>query len=259
MLMVNQLVGFQAVAADVFSAAALSLNAWWDPSDLTTLWQDTGRTTAVTADGQTVWCIDDKTGNGRHLKLVSSGPVYKTSGGLHWLEFNGSSQYLETTQGMDAFVSGSASECFAAFRMTSPETDSSGFDNDACFADSSGYSTYGYGRSSGLIGVAAYNTSFGTVSQTSSYTSGTDVVLSCGWDASNMRLSKDNSADSTVSFTPQSGAYSNSGVKLRLGRDNNTRYAQLRFYGGAFKSTTLTAGERTAFCTWLGAKQGRSI
>ncbi len=258
MLMVNQLVGFQAVAADDFSAAALSLNAWWDPSDLTTLWQDTGRTTAVTADGQTVGCMDDKTGNGRHLKFVISTPVYKTSGGLHWLEFNGSSQYLETTQGMDAFVSASAAECVAAFRITSPETDSSGLDNDACFADHSGYSTYGYARSSGLIGVAVYNPSFSVVSRTAAYSSATDVVISCGWDASNMRLSKDNAADSTISFTPHENSY-NAAVKLRLGRDNNTRYAQLRFYGGAFKSTTMTAGDRTAFCTWLGAKQGRSI
>lgn len=40
---------------------------WYDPSDLTTLWQDSARTTPVTASGQPVGCMDDKSGNGRHL------------------------------------------------------------------------------------------------------------------------------------------------------------------------------------------------
>jgi hypothetical protein len=65
--------------------------AWYDPSDLTTLWQDTSATTPVTSDGQSVARIDDKSGNGRHLiqATASSRPTYKTSGGLHWLDFDG--------------------------------------------------------------------------------------------------------------------------------------------------------------------------
>lgn len=37
---------------------------WYDPSDMSTLWQDSARTTAVTAVEQPVGCIDDKSGNG---------------------------------------------------------------------------------------------------------------------------------------------------------------------------------------------------
>lgn len=77
--------------------------AWYDPSDLSTLWQDSARTTPVTADGQPVGCIDDKSGNGNHLKQATAGarPLYKTDGVLHWLLFDGSASFMETSASVD--------------------------------------------------------------------------------------------------------------------------------------------------------------
>jgi hypothetical protein len=78
--------------------AASKVGAWYDPSDLTTLWQDSGRTTPVTADGDPVGCIDDKSGNGAHWVQASSTlrPVYRTAGGLHWLETDGVDDLMST-------------------------------------------------------------------------------------------------------------------------------------------------------------------
>jgi hypothetical protein len=62
---------------------------YWDPSDINTLWKDTAGTTPVTADGDLVARIDDKSGNGNHLtEIVDWRPVYKTSGGLRWLQMD---------------------------------------------------------------------------------------------------------------------------------------------------------------------------
>lgn len=78
-----------------FSPADLFANgedgAWYDPSDLSTLWQDTAGTSAVTTAGQSVARIDDKSGNGRHLTQATAAdrPTYQSSGGLHWLDFDG--------------------------------------------------------------------------------------------------------------------------------------------------------------------------
>jgi hypothetical protein len=74
-----------------FSPLSLSPYSWFDPSDLSTLWQDTAGTTPVTADGQSVARIDDKSGNGRHMiqGTAAARPLYKTAGGLHWLLFDG--------------------------------------------------------------------------------------------------------------------------------------------------------------------------
>lgn len=62
--------------------------ALYDFSDLTTLFQTTDTSTPVTADGQSIGRVNDKSGNGNHLTQASSGsrPAYKTAGGLHWLD-----------------------------------------------------------------------------------------------------------------------------------------------------------------------------
>jgi hypothetical protein len=64
--------------------------AWYDPSDLTTLFQDSAGTTPVTASGQPVGMMRDKSGNGRHLTQATAAarPTYRTTGYPH-LEFDG--------------------------------------------------------------------------------------------------------------------------------------------------------------------------
>ena len=78
------------------------LGAWFDPSDLSTLFQDAAGTIPVTADGDPVGLMLDKSGNGYHASQSVSGsrPVYRTDGTLHWLEFDGVSSFLFR----DAFV-----------------------------------------------------------------------------------------------------------------------------------------------------------
>lgn len=85
-----------------FSPTSLFSNGeegvWYDPSDLSTLWQDTAGTTAVTAAGQLVARIDDKSGNGHHATqgTESKRPVLRESGGLYYLEFDGAEDALQT-------------------------------------------------------------------------------------------------------------------------------------------------------------------
>lgn len=64
---------------------------WYDPSDLTTLFQDRAGTTPVTAAGQSVGMILDKSGSGNHAVAIND-PArgkYQTAGGLHRIAFDG--------------------------------------------------------------------------------------------------------------------------------------------------------------------------
>jgi hypothetical protein len=72
--------------------------AWYDFSDLSTMFQDSAGTIPVTADGDPVGKILDNSGNGNHATQSTSSarPLYKTSGGLHWLEFDGVDDALVT-------------------------------------------------------------------------------------------------------------------------------------------------------------------
>lgn len=68
--------GASSSPASLFAAA--EPGAWYDPSDLTTLFQDSAGTTPVTAVGQTVGRILDKSGRGNHATQATSTqrPIY---------------------------------------------------------------------------------------------------------------------------------------------------------------------------------------
>lgn len=70
--------------------------AWYDPSDTTTLFQDTAGTIPVTAAGQAVAAMHDKSGLGRHLTqpILAKRPTYQTDGTLHWIDFDGVDDFL---------------------------------------------------------------------------------------------------------------------------------------------------------------------
>jgi hypothetical protein len=79
--------------------AAGEQGVWYDFSDLSTMFQDRAGATPVTADGQTVGKILDKSGRGHHAVAPTDAarPLYRTSGGLHWLEFNGTNNTMVST------------------------------------------------------------------------------------------------------------------------------------------------------------------
>ena len=79
--------------------AASEPGVWYDPSDLTTLFQDTAGTTPVTAPGQAVGRINDKSGRGNHATqaTVASRPLYQVDGtGRPYLSFDGVDDFLVT-------------------------------------------------------------------------------------------------------------------------------------------------------------------
>jgi hypothetical protein len=69
-----------------------------DFSDVTKLWQDSGRTTPVAVDTDPIGACDDKSGNARHFTQATGGnrPLYRTAqfGAVAAADFNGSSQHM---------------------------------------------------------------------------------------------------------------------------------------------------------------------
>lgn len=81
--------------------AASEAGAWYDPSDLTTVWQDSAGTTPGAADSP-VGRIDDKSGNVNHWTQVTAAarPMLRQDGnGNYYLERDGVDDVLESAAG----------------------------------------------------------------------------------------------------------------------------------------------------------------
>jgi hypothetical protein len=103
-----------------FDPATLFANgevgAWYEPRDITTLFQDAAGTIPVTADGQPVGKMLDKSGNGYHAteSVASKRPTFRDVGGVQWLEFDG----VDDSLNLGSFLLTSDSVLSTAFTST---------------------------------------------------------------------------------------------------------------------------------------------
>lgn len=86
--------------------AAGEQGVWYDPSDMSTMFQDAAGTIPVTAVGQPVGCILDKSGRGNHATQADASrkPILQSIGGKLALVFDGVDDALVT--GLVAFPLG---------------------------------------------------------------------------------------------------------------------------------------------------------
>lgn len=77
--------------------------AWYDPSDVSTLFQVSEGTIPVTSPGQPVGRMLDKSPNGHHAVQTSSTarPIYRHENGLYWLEFDGADNRMIVEASLD--------------------------------------------------------------------------------------------------------------------------------------------------------------
>lgn len=77
------------------------LQFWIDGADISTLYQDTGLTSPVTADGQTAKGQKDKSGNNYHVTEATNAPIYKAAiqNGLSVVRYDGTNDRLRHSAG----------------------------------------------------------------------------------------------------------------------------------------------------------------
>ncbi len=243
--------------AAAFTPASLSPTAWYDPSDLATVWQDSARTTPASVNG-VVGAIDDKSGNGKHLLQATTAakPVLRQSGALYWLEFDGVDDFMETA--IEPFgTSISEASVMIAHREISrvagglitlaegglafPEV----WRTLAPFSDGTIYFDVGGGSPPNRITAAAPAV-------------GTDIVFLFESSVINSRqlftIDGAGGASDATGHTIDA-----TGLTMRLAR-SSTNYQNTQFSGAVIKTgSVLTTPQRASLLTWLAAKQGRVL
>lgn len=225
--------------ASLFSGTA---GGFWDISDINTLWKDTAGTTPVTADGDQVARVDDKSGNGNHLLQATSAfrPLYKVSGGLKYLLFDGSNDRLLAIFALTSTWDRISAIQFLTFAAYNECYYGANAGSEQLFGNASGQVTMWNGSASGPTATGL--------------STGTDYVLTEKW-----RNPCEIAVDNGSYVTTPSVASTNPGG-LSVATDNGgANPANFRFYGGHVLDRAHTAPEIASSRTYYGALQGRVL
>ena len=244
-----------------FTPLSLAPIAWYDPSDISTLFQTGTRAApgaAVTASGDPVGLMLDKSGNNNDAVQATAAarPLYTVAGAVKYLLFDGVDDRLQATM---TAITGSIIAGVAAGRAS---TGTGAFARFFCSYNNASGSSAG-GTTDHCHAVSNFdNSAFGPAHQ-NVYTPSialaidTDGVLFGDLDATNQRAKLDAGAFSTAAHgvTPALNA-DRIGIFSDVGGGNPQKG---RFHGGLVINRLLTLAEANNLATHFGAKQGRTI
>lgn len=253
-------------AAAAFDPAALFAGGeeggWYDPSDLSTLWQDSAGTTPSAVDSP-VGKLDDKSGNGNHLTqaTASACPILRSDGSLFWLEFDGVDDYLWCV-GAELYNAGAATivgavrgEGQVQNTLFGEFSSSSGtpFYNIITTADTTG-GLYLWLRSDAATSIL--NSSGGHVQP--AFLNNTNKIFTFDDDGSTARMRTDRGAWGVQAYAraPTTLNKTALGAMSRVFADN---FTSMRYFGHVGIGRKLADAETISVENWLAARQGRAL
>jgi hypothetical protein len=220
--------------------------AYFDPSDMATLFQDSAGTTPVTEFGQPVGLMLDKSGNGRHATQSSNSLrpiVHKDSLGAY-LVFNGTDRFMQ-------FPAPDQTDEYTIFAVGIPVNAGAG--NQGLLGDNTTFSSGSvYFRSA--AGAQAAGTTFNT-----------SALIATGYNAarfnrnalmlrSKISAARDLRINNIQNITGTTGATTVSGRTFNIGNVGGIGFLNGRFHGGVVVNRVLTLGQCESLDSWAAAK-----
>lgn len=260
-----------AVAGDSPPATG-DLILWLAANDQSEMWQSNAGTTAVTANNDPVGYWGDKSASGADIKSIADDttrPLYKTSGGVHWVEFDGSNDVLRRLFAVGLFNAGSrtilmAMRSSAAVdkRFISEGRQSVNHPFYAPIQTNTGTATTSSGFMTRDDGGHLWSNT--TDIRTNAFPASTDVVYGISDAANGGDRTVKNYLDGVIGTN---FAYTRAGTitapdQFVLGGLATTTpgdFAAFRCYGLLLYNKLLSGAEMTAATTYLGSLQGRTL
>lgn len=238
--------------------------AWYDPSDLSTLFQDSAGTTPVTAAGQPVGLMLDKSGRGNHATQATAAarPTYQTSGGLHWLAFDGVDDFMATPT-ID-FTATNKLSAFVAVEMVSSAAIGAVLQSGGASAAAKRFALFAprTAGASGDYGIRVFDAAAGAIDvATSAFPVPDKAVLSGKWDnaaAAGLQISlRRNAVDLAQAGSTMTGNFISEPVYI------GNRGIDLPFngkiYGLVLRGAATSAGEITQAEKYMAGKSGVTL
>lgn len=239
---------------------------WLDASDFTTMFQDTAGTLPVTAIGQSVKLIRDKSGNGNHFTQANNAPtLQKDAIGNYYLDFNGTSQFLTRTGDAALRIgTNSISYCIGAKYNTV-----SGFSViqspiSRSFAGSlpgrywnglepatNQHSTYQAGASVSQASASTKPTAITVISGLINRNTGTNLLRFDGTQVGSASFASDSATNYTNDLPTRLGAYNSTNSAAG---DSGSNFFNGRIYQAVVVYRNLSSGELISLEDYISSK-----
>lgn len=219
-----------------FNPLSLSPVAWYDPSDLFTLFSDSAATTAAVVNGP-VGCMKDKSGLNRHMLQATAGarPILRQAGALYYLEFDGVDDLMDAA-GIVATQPNVIYCANASTGFTAPVNISDGITTRQALVETS----------TGTLGMFA-----GLSVTTNTMITNNSVVFGATFNG----VSSFGRANGVNSGSFDTSTNNLSGVRLGAFISGTAQWAG-KLYGFLVTDDILTTRQTTDLDTYLGAKAG---
>lgn len=240
--------------ADLFAAS--EQGGWWDPSDSTTVFQDSAGTTPAGV-GDPVGRIKDKSGRGNHLiqSAAASRPLLQTEGGRNFLLFDGTDDALAIAA-LDLSAGDAVTICTGLHKLTDTGATTFIWEATSSFSTTQGGLTLRHDLGNG--DAFEFGTRGSALSLPGSAASavGSSKVVTCLGDIStDLARLRVNQVETTAATDQGTGNYAN--AAFSVGRRANTASpTNMRLYGMAIIGRVVTADELTALEAWMNGKTG---
>lgn len=249
--------------------AASEQGGWWDPSDFSTMFQDMAGLTPVTAAGQTVGRINDKSGRGNHLtNKFTGGPILtQDAGGKYYLAAIGSgASRLSSVGAFDMSGSDKLFLCWGNYKdvasgiplLVETGIGASGFDSAGILG------AFGIGGSTPILGCMLLGMSGGTnppvlTKNTTGNSRGFLLVTTTISDIGAGTLDLRNNA--VVESTASSGSVSTGNFSATNSLHVNSRgdtgnFFSGRWYGGIIRGGASSAAQISVAEAYINSKMG---
>lgn len=237
--------------ASIFAGKAGGIH---DPSDLTTLWQDAGRTVPVTAIGQNVAIFDDLSGNGEHYTCTNV--TLGGDGTRFWLDIGLTSIVARASR----FGTGANPNLTVVVAFRPSVASPAGVEPMFVFSDFSANSIM-LGRNATTTAPGFFYNG-GNEVYSGTLSAGTDFVLvgtrPSGGNYASSQAFVNGAERSAVSSSNPTGAPVATGAKVNL-MSLSTTGVPGRLYGALILIDTVTTEERAVLEAWAAERSGVTL
>ncbi|PKP99606.1 MAG: hypothetical protein CVT74_07440 [Alphaproteobacteria bacterium HGW-Alphaproteobacteria-13] len=243
------------------------LGAYFDASDLTTLFQAIDGTTPVTTDSDVVGTWIDSSGQGFDLSATANNttrPVFHESGGVRWVEFDGTDDMLRRLDALNLYDGGPFTFAVAGrFNPTINRTifsEGNSVTSQQIFrfgASSEGATNLGgqWRLPDGATVILGHN-----LALASGVLNNSDTVLVVTANGTHVTAYVDGVIGTPRAYTPSGTMGMNRFALGAFLRSSAQDYMPGRYHAfAAWPGRVLDAGERAQVTSYFGSLQGRSI